>query len=95
VKYIVRYWGQIKRSAGASEETIELDTEPTIADLLERLASRHDETFRMLVLDDAGRPRPSLVVIVDDEQLPLDSSRRLPDGASVTLLPPIAGGTPT
>lgn len=92
MRYRVRYWGQIKRAVGSSEETIELDRAPTVGELLRHLVSKHDESFRSQVVGENGEPRASLVVVVDDEQLSLDSQERLDDGVTVTLLPPIAGG---
>ena len=88
----VEYLGQLGHLAGRGEETLEAAEGQGLAALLADAAERHGEEFRAIVLDDAGAPRPSLMVLVNEA--PVDKARTpaLNDGDRVTLLAAIAGG---
>ena len=90
----IYYWGQVRKAARASRESIEVDDAAGVRDIVRLVADRHGEAMRRIVLDSDGRPRSSLVVIVDGEQIDPDDGPALRDGARITLLPPIAGGAP-
>ena len=91
MRVTVHYLAQLKRAAGTSAETVDLADGSTVGDLFRSLGASHDATFRRLLLDD-DRPAPSLLVFADDE--PVGAAAPLHDGASVTILSPMAGGTP-
>jgi molybdopterin converting factor small subunit len=88
----VEYWGQLRQAAGTVSDSIAFDSAPTIRELIARLTRASDDGFRALLLDSAGDPRSSLIVVVGDAQTPIDGDRRLENGVRVTLLSPIAGG---
>ena len=48
--------------------------------------------LRPLLLRADGSPRPSLLVVVGDEQVRVDDPRPLKAGDVVTVMTPIAGG---
>jgi molybdopterin converting factor small subunit len=86
----LHYLAQLKRAAGLPLESVELDKPCTLGELLARLASDRAPSFRNLVLDDQGKPHPSLLVFVGEDQV--SSDRLMRDGDCVTLLTPMAGG---
>lgn len=88
----VKYWGQIKNAAGRASESVEVVEECTAQELVKRLAEERGEPLRGHLMDDEGRPRASLLLVVGDEQVSWDTPRKLEDGDLVTLLPPISGG---
>lgn len=78
----VRYFAGAAAAAGAEEEQVSLDSTATAGTLLELLGSRHGHGLtRVLavcsVLVDGARATPGAT---------------LPDGVTVDLLPPFAGG---
>jgi molybdopterin converting factor small subunit len=85
----VRYLAQLRRLAGQGAEQLDLPEPCTVARLVAVLAGRHPALAPVL-LDAAGRARPSVLVFVGDEQA--DPGRALADGDEVTFLTPIAGG---
>ena len=90
MRVTVHYMAQLKRAAGRPSDAVEVEGACTVADLLLLLVQNRADMFGRLILDSQGRPQPSLLVFVDDEQVPWD--RRLRDGDSLTLLTPMAGG---
>ena len=101
MKLSVTYFGQIRAAIGRATE--EMDTPEigtpnlgtkagSVAGLIEAIARQHGPEVRRLLLDADGKPRTSLMVIINDEQwLPADTTLLKP-GDRVTLLPPISGG---
>ncbi|MCZ6792932.1 MAG: MoaD/ThiS family protein [Planctomycetota bacterium] len=88
----VKYWGQIKQAAGQASEPVEVTDDCTAQELVLRLANDRGEPLRAHLLDEAGNPRASLLLVVGEEQVSWDSPHRLRDGDVITLLPPISGG---
>ena len=86
----VHYFAQLRRAAGVASETVVVESGCTLAQLAPRLAERHGDAFRALLLDPAGQPQRTLLYAVGDEQADLDIV--LCDGASVTILTPMSGG---
>jgi molybdopterin converting factor small subunit len=86
----VHYHAQLRRAAGCATETLDLGGDVTVAELLGRLAQRHDEAFRALLFSGEGRPQASLLVFVRDQAATEASIVR--DGDEVTILTPMAGG---
>lgn len=86
----IQYHAQIRRAVGVAEESVELGGQP-LAALISRLAERHPAAAGLLV-DASGQPSRSLLFFVDDAPADVDSI--VPDGAVVTILAPMAGGSP-
>jgi molybdopterin converting factor small subunit len=84
----VSYGGQAREAAGCAAEELEADS---AAALLAAAAGRH-EALRPMLLRSDGRPHPSVLVIVGDEQRRGDDPRPIPPGVPVTLLTPLSGG---
>ena len=89
----IHYQTQIRRAVGTAAETIDLPPGSGLPELLERLADRHGDAFRRLVLVGGKAINGSILLFVGDTQVsPLDQSIPLNDGDVVTFLAPMAGG---
>jgi MoaD family protein len=86
----VHYFAQLRRAADRTEERVEIELGTTVAGLLNLLSDVHGDAVRSLLVGDAGAPRPSLLVFIDEQ--PADAARSLVDGDEVTILTPMAGG---
>jgi sulfur-carrier protein len=67
----------------------------TIAELIEDLEARHPG-LRERLLDDAGHIRRFVNVYVNDEDVRFQDglSTTVPEGASISIIPAVAGGAP-
>ena len=92
MKITVEYAAQVKRAAGTGSETVELDDDCSVQDLVGHVAQLHGESLRRLILDADGRLHPSILLFVGDDQVRADSPVRLRESDVVTFLSPISGG---
>jgi molybdopterin converting factor small subunit len=92
MRVAVKYLAQVRQAAGCASEAVEVDGGCSAGDLVRRLAERHGEPLRRLLLGPAGAPHDSLLVFVGDEQVRFPAQHRLHDGDVVTVLTPMAGG---
>jgi molybdopterin converting factor small subunit len=90
MRVTVHYFAQLKRAAGVASETIVVEPNATLAQLVQLLGTKHSDTFRAMAIDGAGHPQSTLLYAVGDEQADLD--RVLNEGDVVTILAPMAGG---
>ena len=88
----LHYLGQLRHIAGVESEEHSVADTTTLIDLLQQVAAGHDEGFGRILFDDAGALRASVMVLINDAPVEKASPPALADGASVTLLPAIAGG---
>ncbi len=88
-----QYTGQLAKAAGAHQEDVELQPGTPLKGAIETLTTRHGADYATLLLDDAGRLRPTLLVAIDDQQVAGDpAATDLSNARTVTLMTPIAGG---
>ncbi len=90
----VEYMSLIRDASGVDAEVVDTTTDAdslTLADLLDRLVSKHDDSFRAAVLDERGVMHAWLMVTVNDTLI-RDPAAILRDGDRVTLAVPISGG---
>jgi molybdopterin converting factor small subunit len=78
----VRYFAGAQAAAGVPEESVTLPAPATVSRLAEELAHRHGEAL--------ARVLAASTYLVDE--LAASTGRELPDGASIDVLPPFAGG---
>jgi molybdopterin converting factor small subunit len=88
----VRYMAQLRAAAGVAEESVELAGPCTASELAARLAARHGDALRRLLLAADGRLSPVILAFVGESQVGPDDRLDLRDGEVITLLSPIAGG---
>jgi molybdopterin converting factor small subunit len=91
MKIAVRYMAQIRQAAGVGGEAVELAAACGADELVTQLA-RGREPLRRLLLDADGRLHPTILLFVNDEQVPAWERTLLRDGDVVTVLSPVAGG---
>lgn len=92
MKIRVEYTAHLKRAAGTDGEEVELSEEATLTELIESLSALHGDQFSRHMFDREGNLHPAAVVVVNGEQVYLESPRRLSDGDTVLFLAAIAGG---
>jgi molybdopterin converting factor small subunit len=92
MRVTVRYMAQLRAAAGVAEESVELAGPCTASDLAARLAERHGDALRRLLLGADGRLSPVILAFVGERQVGSGEQLPLKDGDLVTLLSPIAGG---
>ena len=92
MKVQVHYTTQLKAALGRGSEQVDFAGQCTLPDLLNKLAETHGAVFRDLALDDQGRPLPSILLCIGDQQVDNDSTSKLKDGDEVTILSAISGG---
>ncbi len=87
-----KYMAQLKQAAGVEEETIETEATASLVSLANRLADRHDDSFRRIVLDASGKLQPSILFFVGDQQVQAQEPYEFRDGDVITVMSPMAGG---
>jgi molybdopterin converting factor small subunit len=92
MRVTVKYLAQAKQAAGCGSEALELDGPCALPELVRRLAERHGEPLRRLLLGPAGAPHESLLLFVGDEQVRGQTPHPLRGGEVITVLSPMAGG---
>ena len=83
---------QVRRAAGRESTTIDVADHSTVAGAVQKLAVASEEPLRKLLVDDSGAVRPTLMVFLNDEHVPLSSECQLASGAVLTITSPISGG---
>jgi molybdopterin converting factor small subunit len=92
MKVAVNYLAQVKQAVGCGAESVELAGGCSLQEFVGRLASRHGEPLRRLLLNAAGGLRDGILLFVGDEQVRWEVAVELKDGDVVTVLAPMAGG---
>lgn len=88
----IQYSGQLKLAVGHGEERLELPEGATLDDLVRALAQRHDNGTRRFFVNDAGHAQPTLMLVVNNRQVPAGTRQVLADGDEIVILQPISGG---
>jgi len=72
--------------------TLELPEGATLDELVRAVAQRHDNSARRFFVDDDGNAQPTLMLVVNNRQVPAGTRQELADGDEVVILQPISGG---
>ena len=91
----VQYFASLREIVGQREETITLDKETSVLELLQLLASKHGKDFERYVFErDGGTPKAYLQFLVDGQSISrLDGLQTaLPDNSKFAIIPPVGGG---
>ncbi|MDI6774659.1 MAG: MoaD family protein [Verrucomicrobiota bacterium] len=88
----LNYFAQIRQAAGADTAVVDLADNATVLQAMRAASERHGDAFRKMILDDAGRPQPSLILLVNGAPTAGYLETALKDGDAVSLFSPIAGG---
>ena len=90
----LKYTGQLAGAAGTSEESVECqDGEPLLRAVQKLAGDGRDQLYRQLVLNGEGCFQPTVLMVVEGEQLSGSKDSYIPKaGEAITLMTPIAGG---
>ena len=86
------FFAQVRQAAGVHSEQLSLDDDVDIGAALSELAGRYGDKFRLLILDQSGAVRPSLLTLVNGELVPRGEQRPLAEADQVSLISAVAGG---
>ncbi len=86
------YTAQLAMEAGGASETLEVEEGASIDTLIRHLAESRGGKFAKLLLNDEGNPHPTIMRIVNGEQIDRAHAPKLQDGDELMLMSPIAGG---
>jgi MoaD family protein len=92
MRVTINYFGQLEQLSGRPSEERECREGISLLEVLDALAGQYGADFKTMVMDAAGRPRSSLLIVVNGEVANAATAVEVGDGDEVTLLPPIAGG---
>ena len=95
MKVRVKFFAAIRELAAVKDETIDLQSNTAVRELIRILCERHGGDFTEYVIDpNTGAPRSHLQILVDGKNLSsLEGlETRLSDGDEVALMPPVGGG---
>jgi molybdopterin converting factor small subunit len=92
MRIAVKYMAQLKQATRLSVEAIEIESPCAPAALAQRLAERHGEPVRRLLLDGQGRLHPAILLFVGDEQVRPQEPHPFREDDVLTILTPMAGG---
>ncbi len=86
------YGAQIKQAAGTDSQTVDVDSNCSLQDLLRTVASERTEEFQQMLFGKQGDLHPSILLFVGDEQVRWNSVVELKENDVVSILSPISGG---
>lgn len=92
MKIELLYTAQLALEAGRASETLEVEDGIGIDTLIRQLAESRGGKFAKLLLNDQGDPHPTIMRIVNGEQVDRAHAPKLQDGDELMLMSPIAGG---
>ena len=95
MKLKLEWMSQLRVAAGQARQSVECEEgtrlEQALRLALEQLPPDRASALSALLLD-GGALSPSLLIAVDEIQVPIGTDPSLTDGATLVLMAPIAGG---
>ena len=88
----LHYTAQLAMEAGCSAEKLELCDDATVEQVVKDRANKHGGKFAEIVLSPDGDPVPTIMYVVNGEQVDRGTPHILKDGDELMLMSPIAGG---
>jgi len=96
LKIKVRYFTTLRELTGCVEETLELENDASLEDLIEKIASKYGEKARQYLYTDEKQKNinPTLLILVNGRRINLlqGLKTKLKDGDTIAILPPVGGG---
>ena len=87
----IEYGTQVRPASGIRDETVEVSDGTTAAELLKQLVESRSEFLGAWFTEDF-RPRPGLLIFVNDQTPPSLESTQLRSGDQVALMTLVSGG---
>ena len=88
----LQYGAQIKQAAGTDSQTVEVDSNCSLQDLLRGVANERTSEFKEMLFAPDGALHPSILLFVGDDQVRWNSAVELQPNDVVSVLSPISGG---
>lgn len=92
MKIKAEYTAQLKAITGVSWEHFDINEKCSLLQLIKVISDKHGERFKKFVLTDNGSIIPSIMIIINNEQVYADDSINLKENDTVSFLSPMAGG---
>ena len=92
VKVNVHFDSQVRRLAGSSKVSLDVDQDTPLLEVIRRVGNSGTESLRSALLDEHDSVRPSILIFLDNELVAKDQPCVLHDGAELTLTTLISGG---
>jgi molybdopterin converting factor small subunit len=92
MRVTITFFAQVRLAAGCESLEVDVDSTCCPAEAIRIAANKLPEAFREMIYDSTGTPRRSVLLVVDQQQQDWASSNPLAEGATIMVLPPIAGG---
>ncbi len=86
------YHAQLRSLIGKSAEAVEVADGITVQQAVRMLLTNYGEAVQAYLLSPDGALRPSMVLILNEQQMRWSTPTPLHDGDHVLLLSPISGG---
>ena len=92
MKVYVHFDSQVRRLAGCSNVTLEVDQDTPLIEVIQRVGNSGTGALRSALMDEYDSVRPSLLIFLNNELVAKDQPCVLHDGAELTLTTLISGG---
>jgi len=88
----IRFTAQLKDRAGLATDSIKIDANNKLQDLLKLLIEKYGESFGKILFDTDGSYRNSNLIVINQYQVNYNENTQLNDGDEIALMSPISGG---
>lgn len=88
----LRFTAQLKDKAGLGSDTISVNKEDTLQDVLRQLPKKYGTDFGTVLFDDNGTYRHSNLIVVNQNQVGYEENITVENGMEIMLMSPISGG---
>ena len=92
VKVYVHFDSQVRRLAGCSNVTLDVDEDTPLLEVIQRVGNSGTGALRSALMDEHDSVRPSLLIFLNNELVAKEKPCVLQDGAELTLTTLISGG---
>jgi molybdopterin converting factor small subunit len=88
----VKFTSQLRKLAGCMQLELDVDEYPTADQIVAEISKVGNHALQHALVDEAGQPRSSIMVFVDNELVAKDQSLRLSERSDVLVTTLISGG---
>ncbi len=92
VKVNVHFESQVRRLAGCSNISLDVDQDTTLREVIKSVGNSGTGALRSTLLDEHDAVRPSILIFLNNELVAKDQPCILHEGAELTLTTLISGG---
>ncbi len=88
----LRFTAQLKDVVGKGIDTVSVNENDRLHDLLKSLVEKYGVIFGNILFDESGEYRHSNLIVINNTQENYEDNIALVEGMEVTLMSPISGG---